>query len=123
MAGIFPDISVGGIIIRDGAGTPTGAPGVTNGYIPAVTFTMSCAEALYGDDCAATRWRPELYNAMASELLAFAEALNPGGTWSCSSLTNLAVNFEAWRDGTGPGSLAEALGSVPPTFMSMPVAP
>lgn len=109
MPGVFPEISNGGVIVRDLAGNPTGTAGVGNAYVPPVTFNMSCPETLFGSDCTVTRWRPELHNAIVSELLAFAVLLNPNGSWVCSNLNNIAVNFEAWMNGTATGTLGDII--------------
>lgn len=96
MPGILPETTAGGVVIRDGTGAPTNPPNVTNAYSPQPAFLSTCLLTGLPSDCNA-RIEPQQINAIVSELLAFAECLDPGGTWTCSSLQNLCTAFTTWK--------------------------
>lgn len=113
MSGILPDGSNGGMIVRDAGGVATNPPGVANAHIPESVFVSSCLLTALPGDCTG-RITPAQINAIVSEILCFAEKLQPNGPWDCDSLCNLASLFEAWvaskfnSDGetiTGDGSV------------------
>ena len=97
MSGIFPNLSDGAVIVRDIDGNSVTPPGVTVSgvYRPAEDFIMTCPETAHPDAFCFPRVTAEEINAIKSEMIAFAEAMNPTGTWACGNLTNLAANFEA----------------------------
>jgi hypothetical protein len=95
MSGIFPDEVTGGVIVRDDLGNPTNPSNVQNAYIPAQAFLMSCEMTAIPSDCTG-RITPAQINAIVSELVAFAECMDPDGPWNCASLTNLRAAFTAW---------------------------
>lgn len=95
MAGILPEGTAGGLVIRDAAGAPINPPGVQNAYTPAPAFVSDCELTALPSDCTA-RIEPKQINAIVSELLAFAECLDPDGPWDCGSVTNLCSAFTAW---------------------------
>lgn len=99
-AGVFPQTSAGGL--------PATSANVNNVYVPNADFDISCVQTGLPSDCTA-RILPSQINAIVSELVALAEALTPDGTWSCASLTNLATAFQAWQNGTGEGTLQDAI--------------
>lgn len=96
MAGIIPTSGAGGVVIRDAGGeclelvTPP-----ANAYCPGASFTTTCQVRYLPSDCDA-RITPAQINAFESELLCFAETLNPEGNWNCGSLCNLSANFTQW---------------------------
>jgi hypothetical protein len=93
---IFPDTaSAGGLEYRDAAGNPTNPPNVQNAYPPLPAFLSTCLLTALPSDCTA-RIEPRQVNAIVSELLSFAECLDPNGTWDCNSLKNLCAAFTAW---------------------------
>jgi hypothetical protein len=93
---LFPDpASAGGLIYRKQDGTSTPQVGVENAYPPAPAFGATCDFTALPSDCTA-RVEPRQVNAIVSELLSFAECLNPNGTWDCASLKNLCSAFSAW---------------------------
>jgi len=96
---IFPDlVSAGGVIYRDATGTPLDPPNVQNAYSPLPPFIITpCDAAALPSDCDA-RIEPRQVNAIVSELLSFAECLDPEGTWNCDSLKNLCASFTAWME-------------------------
>lgn len=95
MASIFPDGGNGGVAVRDSSGVPIPVSGVPNAYIPPAAFTTSCDLNYLRDDCF-SRISPAQMNAVTSELVCFANYLNPEGGWDCSSTCNLQTNFAAW---------------------------
>lgn len=96
MPGIFPDVTAGGIVIRNEGGTCTRPSTVQQAYCPSASFTTSCQITALPSDCTA-RITPAQINAFQSELLCFAETLDPDGAWDCSSLCNLSTMFKAWE--------------------------
>lgn len=94
--GIFPDTVTGGAVVyRDATGAPLNPPGVSNAYPPAPAFTTTCELTALPSDCDA-RVEPKQINALVSELISFAECLNPTGDWDCNSVQNLCANFNEW---------------------------
>jgi len=96
MPGIIPEVADGAIVIRDSLGNCLEPAGVENAYCPPEEFESTCDISALPSDCTA-RISPEQINAIVSELLCFAVALNPTGSWDCDSLCNLADNFAAWK--------------------------
>lgn len=92
MSGIIPDQ---GVTYRDASGNCIDQPAADNAYCPDAAFEVSCPLVALPSDCTA-RLDPAQINALVSELLAFAEALCPGGPWDCGSVTNLAA---IWKSG------------------------
>lgn len=98
MTGIFPNELAGGLIVRDpDTGLPTNPPEVENAYVPDPAFAITCDERALPSDCSA-RIEPRQINALMSELLSFAECLDPDGTWDCTSLQNLCNAFTDWKN-------------------------
>jgi hypothetical protein len=96
MPGIFPDQdSAGGVVYRDIDGNPTNPPEVLNAYAPAPAFVADCPMTALPSNCDA-RIEPRQINAIVSELVAFAECLDPNGPWNCNDITNLCRAFTAW---------------------------
>ena len=93
--GVFPTDTAGGLVIRDAAGAPTNPAFVENAYVPAAPFVITCPPTGLPSTCEA-RIEPRQINAIVSELLSFAECLNPNGPWDCNSLRNLCAAFQAW---------------------------
>jgi Chaperone of endosialidase len=96
MPSIFPDIQAGGVEIRDGSGNPLNPVGVENAYVPPATYISSCPITALPSDCTA-RIEPKQINGIQSELLSFAECLDPNGPWSCASQQNLCAAFGVWK--------------------------
>lgn len=99
MPGILPAIdTAGGVVIRDLAGNPVvpSAP-VVNAYVPPATFVADCELTALPNNCEA-RISPEQINAIVSELMSFAECLDPNGPWNCASVQNLCAAFAVWAN-------------------------
>lgn len=92
---IFPETIAGGLLIRDIDGNPVVQATVQNAYVPAPVFVSSCAITALPSDCTA-RVEPRQINNIVSELVAFAECLDPDGPWNCTSLQNLCNAFQTW---------------------------
>lgn len=106
MAGLFPDLSNGGIVYRDLSGNPTGAAGLSFAYPPAAQFTATCALTALPNNCSA-RLTPEQINALVSELVCLGEAFVPDGEWRCAVTCNLSRLFQEWVENTiPPGDIA-----------------
>ncbi|UPT53302.1 hypothetical protein [Synechococcus phage Ssp-JY38] len=101
MPGIIPEQDSGALVIRDMGGTCIAQPLVINGYCPGADFTSSCQIRALPSDCTA-RITPAQINAFQSELLSFAECLDPDGNWDCDELNNLCTNFTAWWEENEP---------------------
>jgi len=96
MTSIFPDTGTAGAVeIRDAAGAPINPPDVQNAYVPAPGYVSSCPLTALPSTCDA-RVEPKQINAIVSELLSFAECLDPDGPWDCSSYKNLCAAFNEW---------------------------
>lgn len=95
MPGILPEQLAGGIVIRDAAGNPTNPANVQNAHIPAPLYVSTCELTALPSDCTA-RIEARQINAIVSELISFAECLDPNGPWDCNSLRNLCQAFAAW---------------------------
>jgi hypothetical protein len=92
MPSIFPELTAGGLVIRDASGNPTNPPGVERAYVPAAGFVSSCTITALPSDCTA-RIEPRQLNGIVSELVSFAECLDPNGPWDCGSSNNLCNAF------------------------------
>jgi hypothetical protein len=113
MAGILPDdVSAGGVVIRDAEGDPTNPANVQNAYSPLPSFLTSCLLTALPSDCTA-RIEPRQMNALVSELIRFAECLDPDGPWNCDSTDNLCNAFTTWvsEKGTSHGDGITIIGS------------
>lgn len=108
MAGIIPNTSDGGVVIRDSAGVCSPVSGVVNAYCPGPDFMSSCDITYLPSDCSA-RITSAQVNGFESEMLALAEALNPQGFWNCGAGTNLATIFGQWANGAYEGSMNDLL--------------
>jgi len=95
MPSIFPEDYAGGLVIRDVDGAPTNPQNVQNAYVPSTAFLSSCLLTALPSDCTA-RIEAKQINAIVSELVSFAECLDPDGPWNCSSLSNLCNAFTAF---------------------------
>lgn len=95
MPGILPESVAGGIVYRGADGLPINPPNVQNAYAPAPSFVSSCPLTALPSDCTA-RIEPKQINAIVSELISFAECLDPDGPWDCVSLHNLCNAFTTW---------------------------
>lgn len=105
---IFPDeVASGGVIYRDEDGFPTNPPNVENIYSPPPSYEMTCAATALPNDCTA-RVDPKQINAIVSELVAFAECLDPDGPWDCNSLQNLCAAFNAYKATLGEAAYSKA---------------
>jgi hypothetical protein len=93
--GIFPIDTAGGVPIRDVDGNPTNPAGVENAYVPAATYVSTCDLTALPSTCEA-RIEPRQINAIVSELVSFAECLDPDGPWDCASPKNLCTAFSEW---------------------------
>ncbi|MEY9493761.1 hypothetical protein [Bradyrhizobium elkanii] len=100
---IFPESSAGAIALRDLDGNPTNPPNVQNAYPPPAAYVTSCPITALPSDCTA-RIEARQINNIVSELLAFAECLDPDGPWDCNSLKNLCAAFSTWAALHGGGS-------------------
>jgi len=87
--------TAGAVVYRDAAGQPTYPPDVTHAYVPLPAFKSTCELTALPSTCDA-RIEPAQINAIVSELLSFAECLDPTGTWDCNSLKNLCASFSNW---------------------------
>ena len=102
--GAMPDVLSGGIVVRNALGVATNPVNVPNAYVPSAAFTSSAPLAAWTNDCTA-KFDPAQLNAIVSELIALAEALNPTGAWTNSAVNNVATKLTAWLTGTGPNTL------------------
>jgi hypothetical protein len=93
--GVFPEEEAGGVPIRNPDGTPTNNPDVQNAYAPPATYASSCVMTALPTDCTA-RIEARQINAIVSELVAFAECLDPDGPWVCENHNNLCTSFNVW---------------------------
>ena len=76
-------------------GVATHPPDVQNAYAPAQGFVANCEFTALPANCDA-RIEPKQINAIVSELVSFAECLDPDGPWDCNQLHNLCAAFSAW---------------------------
>jgi hypothetical protein len=96
MPSIFPDPdSAAGEPIRDEAGNCLNPPDVHNAYCPAPGYITTCPITALPSDCNA-RIEPRQINAIISELISFAECLDPDGPWDCTKLNNICAAFTQW---------------------------
>jgi hypothetical protein len=98
MPGVFPEPVSGGLVVRDSLGVCLNPPTVQNAYCPPDTFITSCEITGLPSDCTA-RLSPAQINAIVSELVSFAECLNPVGPWNCGVQNNLCAAFNVWAAG------------------------
>lgn len=98
MPGIFPELVSGGVVVRDALGVCLNPPTVQNAYCPPDTFVTSCEITALPSDCTA-RLSAAQINTIVSELISFAECLNPIGPWNCASTSNLCAAFNVWAAG------------------------
>ena len=95
--GVFPELEAGGVVVRDFNGFPLNPPNVQNAHVPPPAFISTCELTALPSDCTA-RIEARQINAIVSELLSFAECLDPSGPWDCASLKNLCAAFQVWVD-------------------------
>lgn len=94
MTGIFPN--VGGVVVRDpNTNLPVPAPNVDGVLVPPVAFDMDCDMTALPNDCFVAPENRQI-NAIISELVNFAAAMDPEGSWECSEFNNLVVAFNNW---------------------------
>ena len=93
--GIFPTDTAGGLVIRDADGNPTNPAAVEKAYVPPAGYLSTCEMTALPSTCEA-RIEPRQINAIVSELVSFAECLDPDGLWDCASLKNLCAAFTEW---------------------------
>ena len=99
---IFPDqVTGGGVVYRDIDGNPVPVLDVQNAYSPAPAYIINCPATALPANCEA-RIEPKQINAIVSELLSFAECLDPDGPWDCTTVTNLCHAFTAWQSQWDP---------------------
>lgn len=96
MPSIFPEYDAGGVNVREADGTPANPVDVQLAYSPAPVYVSTCKITALPSNCDA-RIEPSQINAIVSELLCFAEGLDPNGPWNCASLCNLRSAFNAWK--------------------------
>lgn len=109
MPSIFPEVTSGGLVVRDENGVCQSPANVQNAYCPPATFNTTCEVRALPSDCTARITAAQI-NAFQSEMLCLAATLTPDGTWNCGSLCNLSSAFAAWMVGTYDGSLGDAIG-------------
>ena len=98
--GIFPSVGDGGVAVRDSGGNPINPAGVENVSAPPASFAIiNGAMRLFGSNPGTNLVRPSLLNAIISEIVALAAAMDPTGTWDAQGSGNLAAAFVRWRDG------------------------
>lgn len=95
MPGIMPDVANGGVVVRTLAGVCTAQSEAPNAYCPPATFVTTCQVTALAEDCTA-RVMPSQLNAIVSELMCLAVALDPNGPWDCNSNCNLSAMFQTW---------------------------
>lgn len=99
MAGVFPNTSSGGAIVRDSSGNCLNPVNVENAYCPPPSYGVGCDLTALPNTCAA-QITPRQINAIVSEMLCFAVSLRPSGSWNCGNLCNISSSFQQWRDDT-----------------------
>lgn len=112
MASVFPDPMNGGTLVRDSDGNPVPAPNVQNAYIPASDFTVSCAFTMLAGDCFSVV-APAQVNAIVSELLCFAETLDPTGEWDCTTLCNISTAFTTYMENFSSAAIGDQICGLP----------
>lgn len=112
MASVFPDQMNGGTVVRDANGNPVPAPNVQNAYIPASDFTVTCTFTMLAGDCFSTV-APSQMNAVVSELLCFAETLDPDGTWDCTTLCNISTAFTTYMENFSSAAIGDQICGLP----------
>ena len=98
MAGMFPDLLSGGVVIRNAEGVCIPVVGVQNAYCPPASFVTSCEITALPSDCTGRITAAQI-NGIVSELLCLGEAFDPDGPWNCESGCNLATMFTTWSEG------------------------
>src|SRR5262245_36593592 len=96
MPGIFPETIAGGVVVRDASGNCLSPANVSGAYCPPATFVMDCPMTALPSDCTA-RLEPRQLNAIISELVSFAECMDPNGPWTCAQVNNLCSAFNAYQ--------------------------
>jgi hypothetical protein len=94
---IMPDVANGGIVIRSLSGVCSNLGEAPNAYCPPASFAATCQLTALAEDCSA-RVMPSQINAIVSELMCLAVALDPDGPWDCNSNCNLGTMFTAWAE-------------------------
>lgn len=89
MAGIFNE---NGAVVRDQNGTCRGDGVAPGSRCPDPRFTTDCAITALTGGCGMSI-TAEMWNSVASELVALAEAFDPDGNWICDAQNNLARVF------------------------------
>lgn len=112
MASVFPEQIDGGTVVRDSAGNPVPAPNVANAYVPASDFTVSCSYTMLSNDCF-TRVSPSQVNAIVSEMVCFAETLDPTGEWDCSTLCNISTAFTTYMENFSSAEIGTQICGLP----------
>lgn len=84
MPGIIPVAAAGAVSI--------GSASVENAVVPDAPFDLTCDPLALPSNCNA-RILPKQINAIVSELLALAAAMDPDGVWDCNELNNLSEAF------------------------------
>jgi hypothetical protein len=97
MAGVFPNTSAGGALVRDLSGVCLSPVNVENAYCPPPQYGVSCELTALPNTCAA-QITPRQINAIVSEMLCFASSLSPTGTWNCGNLCNISSSFSQWQN-------------------------
>lgn len=96
MTGIFSDINVGAVIVRDPeTGLPVSQPNTFGVLVPPPEYGIDCDMTALPEDCN-VRPQNKQINAMVSEIINFAASLDPDGNWDCEDYNNLAVAFQNW---------------------------
>lgn len=94
MTGIFPN--VGGVVVRDPVtNLPVPAPGVSGVLVPPVAYDIDCDMTALPNDCKVAPENRQV-NAIISEMLNLAAAMDPDGSWECAQYDNLSDAFKAW---------------------------
>ena len=110
MTGILPNGSNGALVYQTQAGVCVPPPNVTNTYCVPNGFTLGCDLTALPNDCTAVI-HPSQINAIVSELIALAAAVNPTGVWNCGSNGNLAANISAVLENSGVANGIEIKGT------------
>lgn len=112
MAGIFSDISVGALVVRDpDTGLPVNQPNTFGVLVPDPEFTIDCDMTALPEDCN-VRPQNKQINAIVSEIVNFAATLDPDGNWDCDNFDNLSVAFEAWVAAQASSDIGDELCAV-----------
>lgn len=125
MSNIFPEVMGGGVEVTDASGAVLPGPfsTVVNGYVPPATFHMACPVTYYAGRACDMRFQPYQINAIESELLALAAAMDPTGTWSCGRVTNLAAAYHNAMASLSGVPIVDPFGVVAGYAMAGPISP